>query len=1086
MQVGLLGSIIATSDKGTAIPIGGPRVRTLLALLALNAGQIVPNSRLIDGIWEDNPPASVDNALHTLVKRLRVSTMAHHLIQTRPPGYLLAVDPDDVDVHRFSQLLVQGRGHLEQGAFGPASRCFDEALGLWRGQALAGVIDSAELRTLATTLNEQRLAVVELWADAYLGLGRGGETLRELATEVGAHPFRETLVVRLIRALLSMGRVVDARQAFQRTRRILQDELGVEPSRELREALDYTPAPPASPVPAPRVAAAVSQPAPPAEQIPETLDRPVMAVLPRRPTSFVGREEDLSGVARALRAAQLVTLIGSGGIGKTRLAIEVAHAYADVWSDGCVLVELASISRECEEDEARAAVADALRIALGIREHSTSVSDTEEALSRILAERRILLILDNCEHVVAAVARLSEWLLERLPLLRILTTSRQALNIAGENLFPLRTLAVPTAQSSLEDTAVAAAVRLFVDRAVAVRPDFRLNQDNRAEVTTIVQGLDGLPLAIELAAARLRGMSLHEITVRLTDRFRLLSQGTRTAAPRHRTLAAVVAWSWDLLSDAEAELARRLSVFAVGATIDAVQQVCGCEDVLDTLVSLVDKSLVELVSERYRMTDTVRAYAATQLDAAGERERLSGAHADWFIAFSDIAAPRLRGAEYAYWTQRWAEEYPNGEAALRWAVAAGDRDRAVLLYGNLIWYWMWRGLRVEALAWREQVLAILGDQPQSGLISAYLACRFTPALPTYQDPPLRRVDDPAGEFDRLVEAAMTESRPPHPVFVLILALRRWRRGNPQLLAECTSSTDPWLAGNALGVRGSAEYSAGAPLRAMVDLEAAVARRREIADPRGLSGALLGLASCRTRVEGPAAAASLIAEAVALLSPAAPEDAGLLRVVAHLHLLDGDVEGAAEYLQRARALGVVHPGMLRWQRLTEADSVRRGGHPAEAVAMYRELVDDSTQPNVSSDRLAISRMGDEASMRTSYALALIAIGEVPAANSQLSIALELARGSSHMLLPVVGVGYAMAALAAEDPERAAVIIGAVSGINARAGCRYVPADDRRAITEIRALLGDTRFEAARVAGMALTVEQLTAMLMANNAVPNHSV
>ncbi|MFI1919955.1 AfsR/SARP family transcriptional regulator [Nocardia sp. NPDC020380] len=657
MRVGLLGPTTLAVAENTA-QVGGPRVRALLALLALDAGRAVPVARLIDRIWDEEPPAAAENALQTLVRRLR-AIMPADTVKYVQRGYLLTIEPEDVDIHRFGHALETGRRALTAGRPDAAATALDEALHLWRGPAFADIGDIAHLRVIADTVAEQRLDAIELRADAYLTEGRAAEIVRELTVETAANPFRESLAARLITVLATVGRKAEALQVYRRTEATLAAELGVGPSAELRSAVKDLVAPtievarpeavtsrrfaPArsEPVTSRRPAPAHLEPATsrrpaPVRPDPVTPLRPAPAAadrarLPRRFTSFVGREQDLAEVARLLAESPMVTLVGLAGVGKTRLATELVHARGPDWPDGHVFVELAGVGPEQAGMSARAAVGAAVLSALGrVERVDAGGGDWIEVLVHALRGRRMLLILDNCEHVVVAVAELADQLLQRLPALTILATSRESLGIEGERRYPLRTLDLPGSGDTIEAAGNCSAVRLFVDRATTVRPDFGLTQDNCADVATLVRGLDGMPLAIELAAARLQVLSLRAVIDRLDDRFALLTSNSRRIAARHRSLHAAVAWSWALLTEREAELARRISVFGTGATLDMVLATCAdhaadasdpmravtAAGIVDTLMSLVTKSLVEFDGTRYRMAETIRAYAALERESA--------------------------------------------------------------------------------------------------------------------------------------------------------------------------------------------------------------------------------------------------------------------------------------------------------------------------------------------------------------------------------------------------------------------------------------------------------------------------------------
>ncbi|MCM2424974.1 BTAD domain-containing putative transcriptional regulator [Streptomyces sp. RKAG337] len=662
MWVALLGPVRVLRADGTPVNVGGPLVRTLLTLLAVEPGRTVPADQLVDALWGERTPANAANALQTLVKRLRAALGPELPIVAGSFGYALAIEPEDVDVQRFTRLAAQGRVALRRGDANSAAALLDEALELWRGPA------PSELRFL----EDQRLDSVEARADAYLALGRAAELVRELAAAAAAQPLRESLAARLIRAQAAAGLRSEATETFERTRDLLAGELGVDPSPALAEALRSTMLPVGPPT-----------------------------NLRSRLTSFVGMDAEVVRTGALLDVTRLVTLVGPGGVGKTRLACEAAIRLADRWPSGSWLVELAPVTDG-------ASVGSAILSALGVRD--ILEGDPSDQLVAVLTGKRLLLIVDNCEHLLQAVAPLIDGILARCPELTVLCTSREPLGVDGEMLCPVPPLALPPADATVAEAAGFPAVRLLTDRAVAVRPGFVLDKDNCADVCAICRRLDGLPLAIELAAARLRALSPARIAARLDDRFRLLTGGSRAVLPRHQTLRAVVAWRWESLTGPERELARRLSVFSGTATMDSAERVCG-GDVLESLTSLVDKSLVETDGERYWMLETIRAYAAEELEAAGESTAVARTHADYFLDLVERAEPMLRTSEQADWIARLTVENDNCVAALDWAISAGDVERALRLCGALVWYWLLRGCRAEADLWLHRVLDLVDEDP---------------------------------------------------------------------------------------------------------------------------------------------------------------------------------------------------------------------------------------------------------------------------------------------------------------------------------------------------------------------------------------
>ena len=634
VQFGILGPLQVRTSSGEDVAVGGPRPRALLTMLLLQAGRVVSVDALVDGQYGEDLPADAANAVQAQVSRLR-RALPPGTIEFAGGGYRVVAEPDDVDALRFTRLAATGRHLVRNVRAADAAAVLREALAMWRGPALPDLPPGPE----TTRLDGLRLDAQEDLAEAELALP-GGTTVATLEALAAEHPLREHLRGLLMRALHAAGRPAEALEEYEKVRRLLRAELGADPSPELADV--HT------------AILRAEHPAPPRRR-----------TAPAQLTSFVGRAAELDRLA-ALDATRLVTILGPGGMGKTRLAAEY------VAGDGC-WVELAPLGPSADRD----AVATAVLAALGARDSPTGPTSPLDRLVVVLGEQQdVLLVLDNCEQVVGAAAAVVRDVLAACPGVRVVATSREPLAITGETLLPL---------APLPD-----AVRLFAERAAAVRPGFVVESTNAATVETICADLDGLPLAIELAAARLRQFGVDTLARRLSehDRFRVLSRGDPTADARHRTLEAVVAWSWDLLGDEEQTLARRFAIFAGGAPAEAVEPVCGVpEDVLD---DLVDRSLVETDGERYRMLETVRLFCLARLDEAGEHEATAAAHARYHLGLAREADPELRRAEQLQWLARLEAEDGNLTAALGWS-ARHDRPTAFALVAALAAYWWLSG-----------------------------------------------------------------------------------------------------------------------------------------------------------------------------------------------------------------------------------------------------------------------------------------------------------------------------------------------------------------------------------------------------------
>jgi predicted ATPase/DNA-binding SARP family transcriptional activator len=710
----ILGTAQAFRPDGSPVPVGGARLRALLTVLALRPGRAVPAGLLTEEVWGDEPPADAPGALQALVGRLR-RALGADAVRSVAGGYRLDAGPDDVDLHRFERLADEGARALADGDPAKAAVLLDDALALWHGPALADLPD----RTVeAARCEARRLEARRARLAAALALGHAEQALPELTALCDGHPLDEPLQALRLRALREAGRTAEALAAYDAVRRLLADRLGSDPGPELRALhaeLLRPPEPGLEPEPEPGL-----EPSPAAglEPSPGPDPRAVSAAAPPPParppgnlrarlTSFVGRVADIDAIRADLAAARLVTLLGPGGAGKTRLSQEAAETVTDAARDGVWLAELAPVDDP-------ATVPEAVLTAIGARgtvlhgagaEELRAVADRHddpvERLVEHCARRRMLIVLDNCEHVVAAAARLVAELLARCPELTVLATSREPLGVPGEVLRPVEPLEEPYA------------LRLFADRGAAARPGFRVDDDPEA-CAEICRRLDGLPLAIELAAARLRMLTPRQIADRLDDRFRLLTSGSRTVLPRQQTLRAVVDWSWDLLDAGERDVLSRLSVFAGGCDLAAAEAVCG-PAALEALGSLVDKSLVVAApagdgTMRYRLLETVAEYAGERLDEAGGREETERRHLTYYRELARTTDSALRGPGQLAAVERLEREYENLRTALRHALAARDEQEALCLVLSLNWYWRVRDLRIECRTWCREVMA-LGPDP---------------------------------------------------------------------------------------------------------------------------------------------------------------------------------------------------------------------------------------------------------------------------------------------------------------------------------------------------------------------------------------
>ncbi|HZE06145.1 MAG TPA: BTAD domain-containing putative transcriptional regulator [Solirubrobacteraceae bacterium] len=696
MQFRILGPLeVAEGDCLVSLP--GAQ-RALLARLLLSANEVVSADRLIEELWGEDGPESGRAALQVRVSQLRKALGGDsRRIATRAPGYVLRVDRDELDLYGFERLVS------EADAAEPAKAAakLREALDLWRGAPLDDLSYASFAQPAIRRLEELRLAAYEKRIDADLELGRQAEVIAELEALVEEHPLREHLHAQLMLALYRCGRQADALGAYQHARRVLVEELGIEPSAPLRRLEQAILRQEASL----DLAAAVAPRDPPfasgsrSSRPDPRRHREMPHNLPAHVSSFVGRERQLSELRQLLSRARVITLTGPGGVGKTRLALQFAARTLDESDDGPWFVDLAPLT------DATLVVAKLAGVLAIPQQPGRSLPESLIASCR---NRQALVILDNCEHVIDGAAQIAEELVGGCPKLILLATSREPLAIEGEHLYRVPPLFVAPASADPGRLLACDAVRLFADRARQQRSDFAVDPDNAATVGRLCRRLDGIPLAIELAAARLRTLALDEIDDRLDERFRLLTSGHRVAPPRQQTLKALIDWSYDLLNSREQEMLERLSVFAGGFDLQSAEAVAGAGfdspiDVLDQLAALVDKSLLhsdDAVSSRYRMLDTVRDYASAKLLARSQAAALAlrAAHCDHYLALAETAAPHLIGHGQTEWLDRLEREFDNLRAASSTSLQAPDPDGALRLGRALRDFWLYRQPRAEGAA----------------------------------------------------------------------------------------------------------------------------------------------------------------------------------------------------------------------------------------------------------------------------------------------------------------------------------------------------------------------------------------------------
>ncbi|MDP8977876.1 MAG: winged helix-turn-helix domain-containing protein [Actinomycetota bacterium] len=692
MKFRILGPVEARA-AGQSTALGRGHRRTILAALLAAGGDTVTTDRLIDAVWPHDPPASARKSLQSHLSRLRaqLSQMGSSPLVSEPDGYRVDLERYDLDAARFESLVARARESRDRSP-AQAVELLLEALELWRGPAFGDLADHPAIRAEAVRLENLRATAAAEHTDVLLALGRHAELIGELERTIAEDPLSERPHGQLMVALYRSGRQGDALATYRALQDRLRDELGVDPSPELRDLheriLRQDPALDAPPASRDQIAVGARRP-PPAAAAPD----------------LIGRADDIASIAARIEPGCLVTLTGPGGVGKTRLAEQVADRVADRFDDGLAVATLAATRDP-------GSVGDALITALGIQ--PTGEQSAAETLITALGERQLLLLLDNCEHVLGAVTPLVDAILGHCPNVAILATSRERLHLAGERLWPVAPLPVPDRDVGPEEVAATPAGALFRVRAVEAEPSFALTDANAPAVAALCRGLDGMPLAIELAAARARAMAPEDLVARLDRRFSLLAGGPRHEAGRHRTLQAVVAWSYDLLDPLEARLFDRLSVFAGTFSLESAEQVCAGDgidesDVAGLMGELVDKSMVVVerrpAGVRYRLLDTLREYGTHRLAAVDDPEIWRCSHADHHVQLAERLGPLVRGPEEGPAVVELDAVFDDLRAAHAWLVGHKDPDGALRIPAALGDYLVYR-LRDEVTTWACRAVAL--------------------------------------------------------------------------------------------------------------------------------------------------------------------------------------------------------------------------------------------------------------------------------------------------------------------------------------------------------------------------------------------
>jgi predicted ATPase/DNA-binding SARP family transcriptional activator len=1079
VRVSVLGPLEVTDAAGRPVRVGGQRVRALLILLAMDAGRVVSARSLIERLWPEERPADAANALQSLVSRLRVALrqagLPDGVLESSAVGYRLAAPAAAVDALAFEAQARAGRQALAGGDPATAARLLREALARWRGPALADVAGEEFAAAPAARLTELRAAALLDRIEAELAVGAAGpELISELRELTAADPLAERSAVLLMRALAAAGRQAEALAVYQRTRDQLAENLGVDPSAQLdqayvavlRQEIPVATRPGVTADPG-REAAAGAKPAAGAAGevagdggaatpagVTEAAgddDRPD-AEGPgarargggwRQPTSFVGRDLDVAGVLKQLAAERLVTLTGPGGVGKTRLAAEAAERLSGggfAWFTGSA--SFAALAPVSEPSEVPHAVLDAL----GLRERSIARRGADGAagpldrLCAALADRDALLILDNCEHVIEPAAILTARLLADCPGVRVLATSREPLRIGGESLYVVAPLPVPAAADPTgnpasgrwtePDPTSSPAVRLFADRAAAVQPEFQLDASTAGPVAQICRALDGMPLAIELAAPWLRTLTPDQLAERLDDRFALLTGGSRASLARHQTLRATVDWSWQLLSASERVLARRLAVFPGGATLTAAERVCADPapdqrrpaaghaddadglrraEVLTALSGLVGKSILTMTeasddgAPRYRMLETVRAYALERLTEAGEAGQVRDALAGYFCELAETADPLLRTAGQMRWFHLLSAEQDNMNAALRWAIARRDASTALRFVRALGYYWAQLGAG-EGDALAREVLALTPpDPPTKTIAEARVICAMLAAGWSYDLESVKAelVDGIAG-----IAAWADDESALHPLAAMAEPLlMQFTGGREQVQAvydRYAAARDPWLRAMGTFYRSMHATEMGRLDGVEADLQAALGEFRALGERWGTALVLTVLADL-TDLRGDHAASIAALEEAVSIGRELNAWGDLAYVEARLAIdlaRTGELARARAELDRVARAALTRRGQIdidRWVTVMRTELAWREGDLAAVVGYCLEIL---TAFDSDSYR-AIWWEPLRARIRGRLALAVLAQGDEARCRELLDAALDAAaRWTEHPPLAAV--------------------------------------------------------------------------------------
>jgi len=1073
MEFRVLGTLEVLDNGRQPVELRGNKLRTLLAALLLRAGQPVSADRLADLLWGESPPSGAANALQAQISKLR-RLLVDAPVEGRDGGYALAIDVDDIDSERFSRLAEVGHDHLTAGRHAEAAAVLRDALALWRGPAFADFAFDEFTQSPRTRLEEMRLTATEDRIDADLAVGRHEAVVAELEGLVHDHPLRERLWGQLMVSLYRCDRQSDSLRAFQRARDMLADELGLDPGPALRElerqVLGHDPA------------LAV-----PASAVRSAQQSPRLSNIHPELSTFVGRAADVVQIASLLQNGRLVSITGPGGVGKTRIATEVALDPGRVWRDGTWLVELGL-------DSGERAVSAAFQRTFGPRLGHTGSDDAIDWLTTGLATTELLIVLDNCEHVLAEAAAAASAIVRSCPGVSVLATSREPLGVPGERVMALQPL-------DLDD-----AMSLFASRAADSDGDFVLDDASEAAVAAICTNVDRLPLAIELTAARTRAFSAQQLAELLDSRFGLVSAAQRGRPQRQLSMHAAVDWSFELLFDDERRLLTRLSVFAGSFNLEASTKVCAgdnlsADDIGVLMARLVDKSLIATDKRSegtyFRLLRPVAEYAARRLDEAGETDAFRTRHTRWLTDLTAGVTAGLRGPDRLLWAGTANAQLANLDRAGEWGLGGGDPAEALQLGVNLSWYaflsanvqndepvllallqrcrdapaelrcqaLMWSGLlsigRTARRTWAMDAVDVARTASSAGAASVSAAYVDGIALTREAIGLARSTKDPALLLDALTIGSL------HFAAVGTLPDQlRAMNDEAGMLAETVG--DKWHLAMVGALRGMEEYVAGDLTTSMTTLRTAIDAFMQLGDEATAGLFEISFSEVAELRGEIAEATAAMARALAVDSECGFRSSTVLRAV--LCWLTGR---NGEH-QRALDLGreVVAVAHKPFNPVIRAQALF-------ALGVAETL---SELPEPAAEHLGEAlRIHEQVGMVRETAMDHRHLGELQQMRGESSAALEHHRRALELAVQVglpwtvMLAARSMARTMVEtDPEMACQLLGNTEELSALFGYRPTP-DEQRLVDEVRATaterIGESSVERATEAGALLDYRQL---------------